>query len=228
MKQLKEIKRSKLITIIAIVLIIIVGVIITCTIGFNVKMQLREHKQIQLYLGKEFKETDIKQITNEVLKEQEVVVQKVEVFEDTVLISTNEITEEQKTNLVLKINEKYGTELKTEQQEVQTVPRTRIRNLLSSYITIFMIATAIIIIYFIIRYRKLNFVKVVIQTILTLGISELLLFSVIAITRIPVGKITVLVIFAIYVLALAVLTNKYENKLQKIKLEELSKSKKGK
>ena len=36
------------------------------------------------------------------------IIQKVEVFEDTVSITAKEISEEQKQNIITKVNEKYG------------------------------------------------------------------------------------------------------------------------
>ena len=210
MKQLKEIKKNKLVAAIILALVVIAGIIITCTIGFNVEMQTKEHKQIQFYLQKEFNISDIREITNEV-------------FEDSVQISALEITEEQENNLVTKLNEKYELNLTAEDQEIVTVPKTRISDILRPNIMPFVIATIIILLYFAIKYRKLRILKVILKTIITLAISEALLLSIIAITRIPVGKYTVSMIFAVYVLALGILTSKLENKLQKTKLEEQNK-----
>lgn len=223
MKQLKEIKKNKLVAAIILALVVIAGIIIICTIGFNVEMQTKEHKQIQFYLQKEFNISDIREITNEVFPAQEVIIQKVEAFEDSVQISALEITEEQENNLVTKLNEKYELNLTAEDQEIVTVPKTRISDILRPNIMPFVIATIIILLYFAIKYRKLRILKVILKTIITLAISEALLLSVIAITRIPVGKYTVSMIFAVYVLALGILTSKLENKLQKTKLEEQNK-----
>lgn len=223
MKQLKEIKKNKLVAAIILALVVIAGIIITCTIGFNVEMQTKEHKQIQFYLQKEFNISDIREITNEVFPAQEVIIQKVEAFEDSVQISALEITEEQENNLVTKLNEKYELNLTAEDQEIVTVPKTRISDILRPNIMPFVIATIIILLYFAIKYRKLRILKVILKTIITLAISEALLLSIIAITRIPVGKYTVSMIFAVYVLALGILTSKLENKLQKTKLEEQNK-----
>ena len=223
MKKLKEIKRSKLITAIIIALVIIAGIVIVSTIGFNVEMQAKSHKQVQLILGKDFNIADIKAITNEIFEGQKVIIQKVEVFEDTVQIATPKITEEQKNNLVNKINEKYELELKAENVQIETVPKTRIRDILSQYINAFSIATIIILVYIAIKYRKLKVLKVILKTIITLGLAEALLFSVLAITRIPFGRYTVSMIFAVYVLAIGILTSRFENKLQKIKLQEQNK-----
>ena len=69
----------------------------------------------------------------------------------------------------------------------------------------------------------LRILKVILKTIITLGLAEALLFSVLAITRIPFGRYTVSMIFAVYVLAIGILTSRFENKLQKIKLQEQNK-----
>lgn len=225
MKQKKEIEKSRLIQIALVAIVLIVGLIMILTIGFNKELKYKKHAQIQLYLEKEFNEEDIIEITNEVFEGQEVIIQEVELYKDTVLISTKSITDEQKTNLINKINEKYETTLAADTTEVQTIPKTRIRDILKQYIWAFAIASAIIIVYMAIRFRKLNVLKVVLKTIFALIISEATLFAVIAITRIPVGRFTVPMVFGMYVLVLAIITSKFENKLAKIKLEENNKKK---
>lgn len=225
MKQKKEIEKSRLIQIALVAIVLIVGLIMILTIGFNKELKYKKHAQIQLYLEKEFNESDIKEITNEVFEGQEVIIQEMELYKDTVLISTKSITDEQKTNLINKINEKYETTLAVDTTEVQTIPKTRIRDILKQYIWAFVIASAIIIVYMAIRFRKLNVLKVVLKTIFALIISEATLFAVIAITRIPVGRFTVPMVFGMYVLVLAIITSKFENKLAKIKLEENNKKK---
>lgn len=230
-------KKNKLILSIIIAIIIVAGIIVTFTIGFNVSMALKEHKQIQINIGKDFDEKDIKQIAKEVLENEQVEIQRVEVlrdnntstsivgaYEDKVLISASNITEEQKANLVSKINEKYGIELKTEEQQIEVVPKTRISDVFSQYTMAFVIVTIVVIVYLLIRYRKLGMLKVLLNTILTLAISEGLLLSIIAITRIPLANIIISIVFVIYTLVLLMLTTNFENKLQKLKLEEVKKN----
>lgn len=220
MKQIKEIKKSKLIQIALITLVLIIGLIMVLTIGFNKELKYKDHVQVQLYLEKEINKADIRNITNEVLAGQEVVIQDVELYNDAVLISTTSISDEQKTNLLNKVNEKYGTSLTTDNTQVQTIAKTRIRDVLKQYCFAFAIASGIIVVYMAIRFRKFNVLKVALKTILALIISEATLFAVIAITRIPIGRFTVSLVFAIYVLVLAIITSKFENKLAKVKLDE--------
>ena len=158
---MKEITRKQKITMIILAIIIIAGLGITFTLGFNFDLRMQETKKVELYLENSFEIADIKNITNEVFPNQEVMIQKVEVYEDTVSIITKEITEEQKQTLINKINEKYGIELTADSTEIVTIPHTRGRDLLKPYVMTFSIATIIILAYMMIRYRKLNLLNVV-------------------------------------------------------------------
>ena len=150
--------KIKTITIV-IALIIILGIIITLTAGLNIDMMTRSHKQVQLNIGKEIDLNDIKTITGEVFEGQTVENQKVEVYGEDVLISTSEITEEQKNNLVTKINEKYETELKSEEITISSVPRMHIKDYITPHILEFVIVTIVIALYAVIRYKKIGVLK---------------------------------------------------------------------
>lgn len=217
---MKEISKKAKIIALLVAIIIIAGVIVTLTIGLNFDLRYQETKKIQLYLEKEFKISDIKEITNEVLTNQNVMIQKVEVYEDSVSIISNDITEEQKTNLINKINEKYGTELSADSTEITTIPHTRGRDIIRPYIVPFLIATAIILVYMGIKYRKLGMVKTILKTAFLLVVAQAVLLSVIAITRIPIGRITIPLVLAVYVLSLLGVTNYFEKKLSEKKKEE--------
>lgn len=217
---MKEISKKAKIIAFLVAIIIIAGVIVTLTIGLNFDLRYQETKKIQLYLEKEFEISDIKEITDEVLPNQNVMIQKVEVYEDSVSIISNDITEEQKTNLINKINEKYGTELSADSTEITTIPHTRGRDIIGPYIVPFLIATAIILVYMAIRYRKLGMVKTILKTAFLLVIAQVVLLSVISITRIPIGRITIPLVLAVYVLSLLGVTNYFEKKLSEKKKEE--------
>ena len=114
--------------------IVIIGIIVTATVGLNFDLKYQEAKRIQLNIGKTFEISDIKQITKEVLGNQKVYIRKVEVYEDTVSILAKDITNEQKTEIVNKTNEKYGLELSADQIEITTIPRTRGRDIIKPYV----------------------------------------------------------------------------------------------
>ena len=217
---MKEITKKQKILMIILAIIIIAGLIITFTLGFNFDLRMQETKKVELYLQNSFEISDIKNITKEVFPNQDVIIQKVEVFEDSVSIIAKDITEEQKQSLIDKINEKYGTELTADSTEITTIPHTRGRDLLKPYVMTFAIATIIILAYMMVRYRKLGAIKILLKAAFIFVIAQATLFSVIAITRIPIGRITIPLVLAVYVLSLLGVTNCFEKKLASKKQEE--------
>jgi len=217
---MKQITKKQKIGISILAGIILIGMIITFTIGLNFDLRWEAAKKIELYVIKEFEISDIKQIAEEAIPNQTLMIQKVEVYEDTVSIIAKEITEEQKQELITKINEKYGTELSAENTQITSIPHTRGRDLLKPYILPFAIATVIVLIYMAVRYRKLGAIKIAIKVFVALVIGEIVLLSMIAITRIPLGRLTMPMAIAVYLLVLTILTTKYEKQLTSKKEEE--------
>lgn len=217
----KMIKKQKVVSII-IAVIIIAGAIVTGIMGLNYDLRYQETKKIELYISKDFEISDIKAITDEVMGKEPVIIQKVEVYEDSVSITAKDITDEQKQNIIEKINEKYETELSADSTQIQTIPHTRGRDIAKPYIAPFVIATVIILLYMAVRYRKIGIGKTLLKTILISVVAQATLLSVIAITRIPVGRLTIPMIVTVYMLTLVGLTTNFENKLE-IKKEEENK-----
>lgn len=215
-----EKKGNKKIIAIISILIIIAGIIMIAVKGFNFDLKYQDSKRIILSVGQSFNIVDIKEITNEIFGSEPVMIQKVEVFEDAVSITTKDITDEQKNNLINKINEKYGTETKSEDVELSTISHTRGRDLIKPYIVPIAISTIIILIYMMIRYHKLGSIKVLAQTIGLVLYTQIILFSAIAITRIPVGRLTIPMVLTVYILTLVGATTKFENKLTNLAKEE--------
>lgn len=207
--------KVKIIAILSII-IIIAGIIMIMTKGYNFDLKYSDSKRILLNVGTTFNNQDIKSITDEVLGNQKVMIQKVEVFEDAVSITAEEITEEQKTNLINKMNEKYGTTTKAEDIEITTIAHTRGRDIIKPYIVPFLIATIIIVIYMMIRYYKLNAFKVLLKTVCMVIYTQIMLFSIIAITRIPIGRLTIPMVLTVYILTLVGCTSRFENNLKKV------------
>ena len=203
-----------------LIAIIALGAVITATIGLNFDFRLQESKKIELYLETEFEIKDIKDITNEVFGNEPVMIQKVEVYEDSVSITTKEITDEQKQNLINKVNEKYGLEISADTTEIVSVPNLRGRDMIKPYIVPFAVATVIILIYMAVRYRKLGVIKTILKVIAISIVAQATLLAVIAITRIPVGRLTIPMVITVYLLTLIGLTTKFEKQLEGKKAEE--------
>ena len=222
---MKKISMKMKIVLAVIILTIIVGVTMITTIGFKFDLEHEKTNQISLYLEKEFEINDIKKITDEMLKDKEVLIQKVEVFEDTVSIISKQISEEEKTNIINKVNEKYGLEIKTETVEIENIPHTRGRDIVKSYMLPFGVSSLLILGYMAIRYKKQNMVKVILKSVVVIAIVQVLVFCIMAIVRIPIGIATLPLIIIGYLISILGLSNYFENK-DKIIKEEAEKSKK--
>lgn len=213
---MKIIKRSLTIILIAT---IIAGLIIIFGVGFHFDILTGAHEQIQVNVGKEFKNNDIKQITSEVLG-RSVEVQKTGDFEDQAVISAQIIEDEKVEEIVNKINEKYEKEIDASSIVINDIPAAKLTDLLTPYIWSFVVATVLILVYLAIRYKKQGSLKVIGKTIACLAIVELLVFSLIALIRIPVGQNIPAIVFTIYALSILATTRKFEEKNKELKLEE--------
>lgn len=205
---------------IILAVVIILGIIIVAIKGFKVELKNRTSQEIQLYIEKDFEIEDIKQMTNEVFENQDVLIQKVEVYEDTISIIAPEITDEQKTSMVQKVNEKYGTELKAEDVDIDNIPNTELSDIVKPYIMPIMISTLIILIFIGIRYYKLGIIITILKASGAIIVSELVLFAMMAIVRIPIGRLTLPLVLILYVITLIGITNNLEKSLKEYKTEE--------
>ena len=223
---MEKIKKNKKIIIgILIAIILIAGIAITLTIGLNFDLNYQETKQIQLNLGTEFDKNDIKGITDEVFSGQKVMIQTVEVFKDAVSIRTTNITDEQKQSLIDKINEKYeSAEIEADSVEIETIPHTRGRDIVKPYIAPFALATFIILVYMAFRYKKIGSTKTILKTLGMVILMQAILLSIIAIARIPIGRVTIPLVLGVYLLTLIGLTTSFEKQL-KTKVSEEEKKK---
>ena len=204
---------------IIICIIIIAGIIVWKYNGFNLELQYSNRDQINISNNTGINIEDVKQIASEVLVGQRYFVQKVEIFGNSVSIVAEDISEEQKTQIIEKFNEKYGTDLMVEDIDTVTIPFTRIKDVIKPFIIPGIIATAIILVYFAIRFNKLGIIKTILKTVINIILFELLLYSIIAICRIPFGSVTIACGIGLYAVIVFILTSKFE-KAREIKLAE--------
>ena len=162
----------------------------------------------------------MQKIVNEVMPKTQTIIQKVEVYEDTVSITAKEITDEQKQEIITKIHEKYELDLSADNIEITSVQNLQGRDIVKKYIMPIIIATIIILIYMVIRYNKLGKMATILKTIAVLALVELMFLSVLAITRIPVCEFTMPTAVTLYVLTLIIITTTFEKQLEIKKLEE--------
>lgn len=218
MKQ-KEIKI--LVALIAIILIL--GSIMIFTKGLAFELKYQETQKVEINLGKTFEESDVRTITNEIFGKQKVKIQAIEVYKDAISLTTTQISEEQKSELIEKLNEKYGTELKAEDIEIENISHIRGRDIIKPYIIPFGIATIVILGYLVIRYNKLNSLEVLTQAIGIIVLAQLVLLGIMAITRMPIGKFTIPTVLLVYMFSTYICTTKLDGDLKNKVVDEKEK-----
>jgi preprotein translocase subunit SecF len=211
MKQLTTVKK---IICILMALIIISGIIVVAVKGFNVELKYRQHQKIELNIGEKVELSKIQKVANEVFGKNKAIVQIIEVYKDVVQISAVEISEEQKNSVVEKINSLYAQEnevlIKSEDVKIITNANIRLRDILKTYISPILIVTIAILVYFAIRYHKLGLIKSVVKPGVILILTQLILLSVLAIIRFPMGSLTTPLVLIIYVISLICISRKME------------------
>ena len=220
---MKELLKNKKLIYIVIALIIIIGIISIFVLRLNFTLMYSEHTRINVYLGKNYELQDIKQISQEVFGDQEIIYQEIETFHDSLAITVKQATEEQITNLETKLKEKYEIDSEEEILQVNEVGHLRGRDIVRPYIIPMIISTLVILAYVGIRYLNLGIFRTTFTLFLRLIISEALLLSVIAIGRIPIGIYTMPVAIILYLLVIIYSIIGFEKKLAKKNMEESKK-----
>ena len=211
----------KKITYIILMCIIVIGIIFTAVKGLNMGLKYSNNKQIQIYLGQKFDNNDIKQIVKDIVGNKQVIVQKVEEYEEIVSITVKEITDEQIEKLNSKINEKYGIE-NTVADDLKIIENSKldVQDLIKPYIFPVALSLVIIIIYVGIRFRKLDILEVLGKILGLNVLAQLVFVSILAITRIPINIITLPTSIAIYIIITLIIFNNLETKQKEMIQEE--------
>lgn len=207
--------KKKNVIILAIAMIIVIaGVIVASTIGFNKQLRYQDSQKIDIYVASEVDVDKIKSIANEVLGKQNMV-QTIEIYQDMVTIRAKSISDEQKDSIVNKIKENYEFEQTAEKTEIKDIPATRIRDMFKKYVLPFVLSFIIILVYMVVRYRQKGILNVFAQTMAIPVLCEILLISLIATTRIPVGVYTPTLVLVVYLASITYTVIKVEKQADK-------------
>lgn len=188
-------KKGKIISIILII-IFIISIVLTGIRGLNVDLNYAEGVSVLFDINDQFNTKDIENIAREVWPDGQIIVQKVEVYDETALIKVSSVNDEQLQSLADKINEKYGLELQISDLTVQYNSNVQIRDIVAPYVVPMLIATALIVVYYSIRFRG---VREILDLLIKLIFAEGILYSIYAITRLPIDVLTMpigMIIFA--------------------------------
>lgn len=206
--------------------IIVIGIIVIATVGFNVDVIYSNHREIKVYVGKDYNIDEVKQIVNEVIPEGKVVINKVEKFNDSFIVKVNKISDEQLESLKQKISEKYEISEENRDNMITDsyIGSFRIRDLIRPYAQPIIISTVVILVYMGVRYKKLGIAKVIMQEIIVLVMAMALLLSVIAITRCPVNRAFIPAGLTVYVLTIITTNLQFTKQLENLKSKEEKKA----
>lgn len=206
-------KNSKKILVAVVIIILIAGIIVTAALGLNKELRYQELQSFDIYLEQNFDMSKIKQIANDVLGKKNIV-ETVEIYKDMITIEAPSISEDQKNEIVNKIKESYEFSQTAENTTINKVPTLRIMDMFKSYVIPFVISAIVILAYMLIKYYKVGLLKLLARTILIPVIGELVLLSVMAITRIPFGEFTPILVIAVYIATIAYAINKNEKDIE--------------
>ncbi len=182
-------KNIKKIILVIMVLIIIAGLIMIYMKGFNYSLLYSKAQRMNIYMTQDFNINEIEEIANEVLGENNTEVQLGNTFGTVASIISKEITEEQQNNIIQKVNEKYGIEINKDSDIVlTTIPQANAFDLISRYILPLLITTIIVLVYYVIRFRRQGVVKCIVLPALRLILISAFYISVIALTRLPINE----------------------------------------
>ena len=211
-----------------LICLIIAGIVIIATVGLKADIIYSKNVELDIYLGKSFEIKDIQNIVNEVFPKERAIIQEIELFGDTLSITLEDNRTEEELNskieeLNKKINEKYELESEAKDITVTHNPKIKLSSILMPYVYSLGISLVIILIYVGIRYRKLGIVKTLITYLLAIGATEMLLLSVIAITRFPINRLVIPVGLLLFVVVITILGFSNERKLAKLDDKEVEK-----
>lgn len=208
---------TKKILLLGLILIIIAGIVVVTLKGVNVSLLYEQHETVNLVIGKEVNINDIKNICKEVFNDKEVIVRKVELFDDAVNLNVESMTDEEKQNLVDKVNEKYETQFTVDSINVKVIPKVRIRDTVRPYIIPLVIATIAIVAYMVIRFRKIKITKLLGKIVAIILLTEATVTSIVTIARIPVTPVLINVMFAVAILELVLYVDCTERNYKSLK-----------
>lgn len=203
-------KNIKIIFIALVALVILIGIVVVGIWGYNKELKFEKSQSIDIYVEQKVDESKIKNIVHEALGNANYTVQTVEIYKDMVTIRSEQITEEQKNNIVNKIKENYEFKQTAEETTINTVPATRIIDMYRGYILPFTISGILVLVYMVIRYYKKGILKVLARTVAIPVFGELFLLSVIVIARIPVGRFTPILVIGMYIAAILIVIKENE------------------
>lgn len=198
----------KKILLLGVILVIIAGIFVVALKGVNVSLKLQQHESIIVKIGKSIELNDIKEICSNVFENKSCIVKSVEMFNDSADIVVESITDEEKQELVNKINEKYETELTLEDLTIKSNSNIRIRDIVTPFIVPIIVSVVLIGAIYIAVYKNKKTIVRYAKTLAITLVTEALIASIIAIVRIPLSQSIITLMLFVAVAEIMVCMNK--------------------
>ncbi len=199
-------KNKKTLYIIIPLAIILLGILVLCIKGMNYGLMYGKNTQIKVYLDSEIE--DMSNLVTQVFGKNKI--QKLNGVNTDILITVKETSEEQLDNFITKVNENNGMELTKDDLEVSNNAKIKGIDLIFPYVFPSIITSVLVLIYFVIRYKKFGILKITIYTLTVLIGAQLIDLSIYALTRIPVNYWSMPISMIIYVLSIFGLSEFFE------------------
>jgi len=205
---------------IVLIIVIIIGAIVYKAKGFNKELNYSSRQEFEISAASTFDVSKVESIAKEILSNRKVKVQKVERFDNALEIISTEISEEEKQNIINKVNEEYNENISNEGISIITITSTRVLDIFKPYVFTAIISLIIVMLYFLLLYNKIGIKKVLINGISIPILAELAYYSLIIIVRIPLGRVTNCVAVGIYLLTIGALSVCFQNEKEKMIIKE--------
>lgn len=199
-----------------LIILIIAGAIVYTVKGLNKELNYSNRQQFEISAASTFDVSKVETIAKEVLSNRNVKVQKVERFNNALEIISTEISDDEKQNIINKVNEEYNETISNDNISIISIPETRVKDILMPYILPIIITLTAVLLYFVLVYSKLGIKNVIFKGIAMPVLILLSYYSIIVILRIPFGRITNCIAVALYLLSIGTLAVCFQNKKEEL------------
>lgn len=207
-----KISGSKKIILLGIILLIIAGIVVVALKGVKVSLILQQHEELNVYIGKPTNIKDMKDICKDVFNDKRFVVRNLDIFSDAYSINVESVINEERDELITKVNEKFGVNITIDDISEKNVSNIRIRDIIKPYIKPVLISAVLMAVYVVIRFRKESAIKLLGKISGMIILTESVIFSIIAVLRVPLSATMINLMAVIAIIELCLYINKLESK----------------
>lgn len=207
-----KISGSKKIILLGIILLIIAGIVVVALKGVKVSLILQQHEELNVYIGKPTNIKDMKDICKDVFNDKRFVVRNLDVFSDAYSINVESVINEERDELITKVNEKFGVNITIDDISEKNVSNIRIRDIIKPYVKPVLISAVLMAVYVVIRFRKESAIKLLGKISGMIILTESVIFSIIAVLRVPLSATMINLMAVIAIIELCLYINKLESK----------------